>query len=162
TLARDVEIGGRRDMEASTTAAGTERVQHVQNGFRIEAGLSQFLDFARWISATIVLLVHVNNRVTVRLGGTIDGATLPQIVWGFICGFGHHAVVVFFVLSGFLIGSKVVRDVAEDKFDVRRYLTARVSRIHLVLVPALFLTLILDAIGRHLNSAIYEINKPGS
>ena len=64
---------------ASTTAAGTERIQDVRSGFQIEAGLSQFLDFARWVSAAIVLLVHVNNRVTVRLGGTIDGATLPQI-----------------------------------------------------------------------------------
>src|SRR5690349_4486256 len=130
-------------MQASTTAAGTERAQDPTNGFRIETGLSQFLDFARWISATIVLLVHVNNRVTVRLGGTIDGATLPQVVWGFVCGFGHHAVVVFFVLSGFLIGSKVVRDIGEDRFDTRRYLIARVSRIHLVLIPALFLTLTL-------------------
>jgi peptidoglycan/LPS O-acetylase OafA/YrhL len=149
-------------MQASATVATTERVQDFRNGFHIEAGLSQFLDFARWISATIVLLVHVNNRVTVRLGGTIDGATLPQIAWGFICGFGHHAVVVFFVLSGFLIGSKVVRDIAEDRFDTRRYLIARVSRIHLVLIPALLLTLVLDAIGSRFDGAIYAISQPGS
>jgi peptidoglycan/LPS O-acetylase OafA/YrhL len=144
------------------TSATAARNPPLQDRFHIEAGLSQFLDCARWISAALVLLSHVNNRATVRLGGTIEGAQLPQIVWGFFCGFGHHAVVVFFVLSGFLVGSNVIRDLASDRFEAGRYLLARISRIHLVLIPALLLTLILDNIGNRLNPDIYAASQQGS
>lgn len=145
-----------------STVSAAERNQGLQNRFRIETGLSQFLDCARWISAFAVLLAHVNNRVTVRLGGTLEGADLWQITWGFFCGFGHHAVVVFFVLSGFLVGSNVIRDLAADRFDASRYVIARVSRIHLVLIPALILTLVLDQIGNRLNGDIYAASQEGS
>ena len=145
-----------------STVLGTDRNQAFHERFHIEDGLSQFLDCARWMSAVLVLLAHVNNRVTVRLGGTIEGADLAQIAWGFACGFGHHAVVVFFVLSGFLVGSKVIRDIATDKFEAGRYVVARISRIHLVLIPALLLTLVLDKIGMQLNSAIYANSQEGS
>jgi peptidoglycan/LPS O-acetylase OafA/YrhL len=133
-----------------------------QTRFSIEAGLSQFLDCARWVSAFAVLLAHVNNRITVRLGGTIEGADLAQIAWGFVCGFGHHAVVVFFVLSGFLIGSNIIRDISTERFDAARYVIARVSRIHIVLVPAMLLTLVLDNVGSQLNSGIYQESQDGS
>ena len=148
-------------MRVSTIAPAAQN-EALPNKFRIEAGLSQFLDFARWVSAALVLLAHVNNRATVRLGGTIEGAQLPQIIWGFFCGFGHHAVVVFFVLSGFLVGSNVIRDLANDRFEAGHYLVARISRIHLVLIPALLLTLVLDSIGNRINSDIYAASQQGS
>ena len=57
-------------------------------------------------------------------------------------GLGREAVMVFFVLSGFLVGGAVMR--AGPAFDWRTYAIARLSRLWVVLVPALLLTAALD------------------
>jgi peptidoglycan/LPS O-acetylase OafA/YrhL len=59
---------------------------------------------------------------------------------------GREAVVVFFVLSGFLVGGRALRDLAERRFDGRRYAADRASRLYAVLLPALCLTAVCDAV----------------
>lgn len=53
---------------------------------------------------------------------------------------GHPAVMVFFVLSGFLVGGQVLRHVREGRFEILRYVVDRATRIFLPLFPALLLT----------------------
>jgi peptidoglycan/LPS O-acetylase OafA/YrhL len=60
-------------------------------------------------------------------------------------------VIVFFVLSGYVIA--YVTDTKERAW--RAYAAARLSRIYSVAVPAVFLTVLLDAIGRTLYPEIY-------
>ena len=57
---------------------------------------------------------------------------------------GHHAVIVFFVLSGYVIAT--VADTRES--SPRAYFIARLSRLWSVLLPALVLTAICDALAR--------------
>ncbi|MDC7810916.1 acyltransferase family protein [Sphingomonas koreensis] len=64
----------------------------------------------------------------------------------FISGFGHQAVILFFVLSGFWISRSVVRSTASG-WSWRHYLTDRLTRLMPVLVATLALGGILDAIG---------------
>jgi peptidoglycan/LPS O-acetylase OafA/YrhL len=59
----------------------------------------------------------------------------------------HEGVVLFFVVSGFLVGGSVWRNIEARRFDARLYLINRFSRIYLVLIPALFFVLILDRLG---------------
>lgn len=64
----------------------------------------------------------------------------------FVAGFGHQAVILFFVLSGFWITRSVVRH-AERGWSWCGYLIERLSRLAIVLVPTLILGGSLDAIG---------------
>jgi peptidoglycan/LPS O-acetylase OafA/YrhL len=54
--------------------------------------------------------------------------------------FGHTAVIIFFVLSGFFVGGIVVREVEARAWSWKRYATARMVRLYVVLIPGLLLT----------------------
>lgn len=64
----------------------------------------------------------------------------------FAAGFGHQAVILFFVLSGYWITRSVVRNDSKG-WSWRSYLIDRLSRLLIVLVPILILGGILDAVG---------------
>ncbi len=62
----------------------------------------------------------------------------------------HQAVMVFFVLSGFLVGGSVVRTIRHGLWSWRKYAIHRVVRLWMVLIPALLLGALLDTAGsRH-------------
>lgn len=65
----------------------------------------------------------------------------------FLTGFGHPAVIVFFVLSGYLIGRSVIGQLKSGKFKLSNYLISRFTRIYIVLLPALILTWLIDKTG---------------
>jgi len=50
---------------------------------------------------------------------------------------GTEWVLVFFVLSGFLVGGKVTDRVINQTFDLKRYIVDRVTRIWMPFIPAL-------------------------
>jgi len=57
---------------------------------------------------------------------------------------GHSAVVVFFVLSGYLVGGVTARKVVRGKFDPADYWAPRVSRLWTVLLPCLVIGILFD------------------
>ncbi|MDR2839004.1 MAG: acyltransferase [Azonexus sp.] len=99
---------------------------------------SVYLDLVRFLAACLVYLYHSNQRLLV-------GEILPA------SHFGHSAVIVFFVLSGFVIA--YVTDTKEKTWT--SYAASRLSRIYSVAAPAILLTLILDSVGRNLYPALY-------
>jgi peptidoglycan/LPS O-acetylase OafA/YrhL len=111
--------------------------------------LSGFLHLSRWLSAFAVLVTHLNNRMFLHFSETnAENRGLILYGWTFICGFGHQAVVIFFVLSGFLVGGKLISNLSKaDGGYLVNYFQARIVRIYLVLIPALLLTYLLDAAG---------------
>jgi peptidoglycan/LPS O-acetylase OafA/YrhL len=58
----------------------------------------------------------------------------------FITDLHGEAVVIFFVLSGFLIGGSLADSMQRGSFDLVRYLIARFVRIYIVYIPALVIT----------------------
>jgi peptidoglycan/LPS O-acetylase OafA/YrhL len=70
-----------------------------------------------------------------------------------LCGAGHQAVVIFFVLSGYLISGSIFRMVERNTWNWKLYLTHRLVRLWIVLVPALLLGAALDLSGIRLNLA---------
>jgi peptidoglycan/LPS O-acetylase OafA/YrhL len=134
---------------------------------RIDRSTSQFLDAARWMSAFAVVLAHSCAMMMVDE----MAAPHPSLLLRFMfCmkNIGHLAVVIFFVLSGYLVGGQELLRVLDGRrFDPGRYAIQRFSRIYTVLVPALLLTLLLDRTGQaYLDSShIYTdpaINQVGS
>jgi peptidoglycan/LPS O-acetylase OafA/YrhL len=66
--------------------------------------------------------------------------------------FGERSVIVFFVLSGYVIAYSTLR----KERDPRAYVAARLSRLYSVLLPAIILTAVLEVIGTALNPAVYH------
>src|ERR1700691_4713875 len=65
----------------------------------------------------------------------------------FFTGFGSEAVLVFFVLSGFLISSAILGRRASETWSWRDYAIDRASRLYVVLIPGLFFGLLWDKLG---------------
>lgn len=100
---------------------------------------SIYLDLVRFIAAFLVYVYHSNQRPIVT-------DILPA------SNYGHSSVIVFFVLSGFVIA--YITDTKERNWV--SYTASRISRVYSVAVPALVLTVLLDSTGRHLYPALYE------
>ncbi|HEY8064030.1 MAG TPA: acyltransferase family protein [Methylosinus sp.] len=120
--------------------------------------LSNFIHAARWIAAFAVLLAHAG--VLIALSDIMVAPHGPLVyVWWFAAAFSHQAVTVFFALSGFLVGGRVFTAIERQRPFLRAYFIDRVSRIYIVLAPALALTFALDALGRGLfaGAGVYEL-----
>jgi peptidoglycan/LPS O-acetylase OafA/YrhL len=79
---------------------------------------------------------------------------------------GQHAlarvaVIVFFVLSGFLVGGSVIRIMRKGTFSWKRYLFQRLTRLWIVLIPALLLGAVLDVSGMYLMHSQENIYRCG-
>jgi peptidoglycan/LPS O-acetylase OafA/YrhL len=118
---------------------------------------SVHLDALRGIAAVSVLLNHWRDAFFV------DYPRLPHrnpldAVFYFATSLGHQSVIVFFVLSGYLVGGSVLRSVDGDRWSWRGYLLARLTRLYIVLLPALLLGGALDWAGMHMpgTTAVYD------
>src|SRR5713101_2621714 len=70
-----------------------------------------------------------------------------------VTGFGHQAVMIFFVLSGYFIGTSVIDSVNGQRWSWRVYLVNRLTRLQMALFPALILGATLDQIGMRIPQA---------
>lgn len=107
-----------------------------------------FLDLARWVAAAIVFFGHLRNPLFLGYGSLteVDRNFIVQ-GWFFVTGWFGEAVIVFFVLSGFLIGGMGLARLQARTFDLRDYAIDRSSRLFVAFLPALLLTLLLDYAG---------------
>src|SRR5271155_4902517 len=62
----------------------------------------------------------------------------------------HQAVILFFVLSGALVGGSVLRDHKRQKFSWVSYCSKRLARLLTVLIPALVIGGLIDVGSRHI------------
>lgn len=99
---------------------------------------SLLLDAVRFVAALVVFADHGNDLT----GG---------FLWRFP-PYGPEAVIVFFVLSGFVIAHAT----ASRETTFGAYAIARAARIYSVAIPALILTVVADAIGRSVSTALYS------
>jgi len=111
---------------------------------------SLHLDLIRGLAAFLVFVGHLRLIVTGHTGNVTNGET-PGLLTHPVhaTGFGHTAVVVFFVLSGYLVGGTVVRDLARGSFSWVKYAFRRLSRLWTVLIPTLMIGFFIDAISTH-------------
>jgi peptidoglycan/LPS O-acetylase OafA/YrhL len=100
--------------------------------------LSLYLDALRFGAALTVFLSHYSTR---RFSG--------GLFWQF--DGGRTAVLVFFVLSGFVFAW--VSDTRERTLE--EYGLSRVARLYSVIIPAFALTAALDSIGKAIDPRLY-------
>jgi peptidoglycan/LPS O-acetylase OafA/YrhL len=99
---------------------------------------SLYLDLVRAVAALLVFLAH-------------GGLPMFSENQGCLRPFGHEMVVIFFVLSGFVIAYAVSK--SQDSW--RAFGADRLSRLYSVILPALLLTAALDFFTRHFDPHIY-------
>ncbi len=110
---------------------------------------SAHLDLMRGIAAWAVMWGHVRGNFFVDFQELQHPNLFLKAVY-FVTGFGHQAVMVFFVLSGFLISSSVFNGLATGNWSWRDYSINRVSRLYAVLIPGLLLGFVWDKSGSSL------------
>jgi peptidoglycan/LPS O-acetylase OafA/YrhL len=115
----------------------------------VRRSLSVYLDLIRVLAAAFVFFDHS-----------------PGYTGGFLwrlSGFGHQAVMFFFVLSGFVIA--YVTDIKERSGG--EYAVNRLARIYSVALPALVLTIALYYLGKWIDPLAYpnldgKLSSPGA
>lgn len=99
-----------------------------------------------------MLLYHLRGLFFVDYAA-LDHRSAPLTALYAVTGYGHQAVMVFFVLSGYFIGTSVMDSVGGLRWSWRTYLVSRLTRLQLVLFPALVLGAVWDRIGMRLPQA---------
>jgi len=100
---------------------------------------SLLISALRGLAALQVAAAHLRAEVYPGLR-TLEDPSLAYLGLAFFTGFAHQAVVVFFLISGWLVGGSLM-----NRFDkpqaLAHYAIDRFTRLWTVLVPTLLLTL---------------------
>ena len=107
---------------------------------------SAHLDLVRGFAAWAVMWGHLRALFFVDYP-QVQHRVLPLGILYFFTGFGNEAVLVFFVLSGFLISSAILTRHACGSWSWRDYAVDRLSRLYVVLIPGLALGFLWDKLG---------------
>jgi len=108
-----------------------------------DGAASAHLDALRGIAAVGVCLSHLRDFFFQDYPQVPHHSVLLALTY-VATGLGHQWVIVFFVLSGYLVGGSVLRSMSLDRWSWRDYLLRRGTRLYAVLVPALALGGLLD------------------
>ncbi len=108
-----------------------------------EMALSHLLNFSRAIAALLVLLFHIRTTLMVPYDELDVHNWLTKGAYA-ISTFGHDAVIIFFVLSGYLVGGAALRIDFTSSRDLRLYGIDRGIRIGPVLIAATVFSAVLQ------------------
>lgn len=107
------------------------------------------LDLIRAVSALAVFLGHLRALYFLEYGSLETKSVFALVVY-FLSGFGHQAVIVFFVLSGYLIVGSILDARRREAWSLTDYTLRRMTRLWTVLLPALVFTWVWDFLGGHI------------
>ena len=116
------------------------------NSRPLSASASANLDLIRTVAAWAVMWGHLRALFFVRYSDVEHPRSWVKVFY-FVTGFGHQAVIIFFVLSGFLISSSVFKSYAAGTWTWRDYAINRSVRLYVVLIPGLLFGLFWDLAG---------------
>lgn len=116
----------------------------------LEKDQSAFLDLLRGMAAVFVMIHHLKNTFFASYSSLNEKYTSNFFVsaFYFLTGFGKIPVLLFFVLSGFFISRSIFKMLKDKRWSKEKYLIERITRLDLVLVPALLLTAFWDNLSR--------------
>nr|WP_229262917.1 acyltransferase family protein [Duganella radicis] len=118
---------------------GARPASHLNAERTVNRPFSLYLDLVRVISALLVVQYHSNLRLLIS-------DKLP------LSTHGHAAVIVFFVLSGYVIAHIT----ATRENTPLEYWSSRLARIYSLALPVVLLTPLLDQLGNAMAPQFYE------
>src|SRR2546426_3722948 len=108
---------------------------------KLSASVSAHLDVIRTVAAWAVMWGHLRTLFFVDFQHLARPGWLLSAIY-FFTGFGHQAVMVFFVLSGFLISATVIKSHISGIWSWRAYWTHRSTPLCVFVVSRLLLCLL--------------------
>lgn len=97
-----------------------------------------WLDWLRFIAAFMILAIHARGGTWVDWSSMDpDAKNVVSAVFFALTRAGTEWVLVFFVLSGYLVGGRLLIRFQSGSFDLRSYYIDRATRLWVPLVPAL-------------------------
>jgi len=136
-----------------TAGPQTEPLTERETASAVKAAspASVHLDAIRGFAALLVFLNHWRALFFADYT-QISHPDLAAKVFYTVTGLGRSAVIVFFILSGFFISSSVFRASQQGRWSWTWYAEQRLTRLYVVLIPALVLGAGWDLLGTHLFS----------
>lgn len=111
----------------------------------VGAARNYHLDAMRGISALIVVFDHMRGSFFVPYKEAGSG---PLVRFIYIDHYvARAAVIFFFALSGYLVGTSVLKSSGQDRWSWGNYLLSRLTRLWMVLIPVLVMTAMIDMVG---------------
>ena len=101
---------------------------------------SILISLLRGLAAFIVVVAHLRAAMYPGLRAIAD----PPLWFkglAFVSGFAHQAVLVFFVISGWLVGGSLLNKIRQPQ-AIANYAIDRLTRLWTVLIPTFLLTLL--------------------
>lgn len=105
------------------------------------------LNALRTIAAVLVVVSHIKTFF-LQDYPSVPHTAFNRLLYD-VTAIGHAAVIVFFVLSGYWVGGSVIRAHRRGRFSWIDYGVSRLTRLWLVLIPALLVTAVADAAALH-------------
>lgn len=105
------------------------------------------LNMVRGLAALAVCVGHVRSFLFVDYGSRPPGHEYELPLY-LLSALGGQAVMMFFALSGFLVGGPALGRISRGRWPFGRYAVHRFTRLWTVLIPALLAGALLDGVGR--------------
>ncbi len=106
-----------------------------------------WLDWLRFLAAFCVTLAHARGLLFVEYSSLqADSQSFLVGIFFAATRLGYEAVVVFFVLSGYLVGGRAFERSRAGQFRGSDYALDRITRIFLPLIPAIIFTWLVQAL----------------
>lgn len=126
-------------------SSDVQPLQLAAKSAQLKANKLLWLDLLRGTTAFAVFIGHVRTLYFVEYTNIIP--TKSAQFFYFFTGFGHQAVIIFFVLSGFFIAKTIQNSIDKKRWRFKDYFTNRVIRLETVLIPTLVLGFCFDSLG---------------
>ena len=131
------------------TTAVRELLARHRPAYRTGPRLSATLDLLRTAAALTVVLFHLRHLLFVEPALVAAPNQVQGLAYILTNSWmSHQAVMLFFVMSGYLIGQSALRSHVAGRWQYGDYAVSRLSRLWAGLLPALLLGLAVDHLGR--------------
>ena len=117
------------------------------------------LDVIRFLACLLVVLNHLRGNQFLPFSETQCSSALVKRAFFMATRLGVESVVVFFVLSGFLVGGITIDRFLRGTFDPWKYLVDRATRIYTPLVPVVVFCVVMAVwVGVPVTAADVAVN----
>lgn len=114
------------------------------------------LDILRFGAALLVLFEHARAAIFIPYEAVEQHRLLLAPFYA-LTSMGHEAVMIFFALSGYLVGGHVIARMQEGRWSTLDYVLRRMTRLWIVLMLALLLTFLVDQLSVSMgNGSLYN------